>query len=66
MHVTEHVRLKSTTESEITQSSRLKRMSNLRASWLEIFAVSYDSITTRAVPYVGFFFSVKLESCFMV
>ena len=52
---------------ETAQSSRLKRASNFRASWpKKIWLwVSYDSITTKAVPHVVFF-SVKLESCFVV
>ena len=52
---------------ETTKSSHLNRTSNLRTSWLKkiLLWVSYDSITTRAVPYL-LFICVKLETCFMV
>ena len=68
MHVTEHTRLNwLLTGLETAQSRRLNRASNLGASWPKKISlwVSYNSITTRAVPHVAFF-SVKLESCFVI
>ena len=52
---------------ETAQSSCLNRTSNLRASWPNKISlwVSYDSITTRAVPHLAYF-SVKQKFCFVV